>query len=491
MKIKIYEAEASIAGLITNNTIAYCSKAEKLVVPEGQRLYTAASTQPIDLELYYPTKSILATTVWNKNDDVFSPHYTWAARHTPVHSPTNINHDHKKIVGHITDSWVINAEGELIADDTEEKDLPLKFHLCNGAVIYKYSREKDLMTQAETLIEEIESGKKFVSMECLFPDFDYAVISPEKGYYIVKREESSAFLTKHLRIYGGNGEYNGNKIGRFLKNMVFSGKGYVDNPANPESIIFDKDEEFNFSSASFKDVNWFNVEDKTIIGVDINIKQLSLSEDVTENLNMADENKVIEKLEAQIASLTKQLVEADVKAKNDEIESLKAQVAKAAAEVETHKAVAEEFKAQVAVVQEDVTRARAEVAELITAKTELEAKIEVAVKNETRATRIARLIDGGVVKEEAEAKVTKFEALSAEQFDAVAEVIISSVKPQTEETVADTTVEETTEEVEADLASAEVTETVAGSVADKTEDETDVSAKRRESIANYLFGTQE
>ncbi len=490
MKIKIYEAEASIAELITNNSIAYCSKAEKLVVPEGQKLYAAAGTKPIDLELYYPTRSILATTVWNKNDDVFSPLHTWAARHTPVHSPTNIDHDHTKIVGHITDSWVIDAEGKLIEDDTEEKDLPEKFHLCNGALIYKYSREKTLMTRAETLIEEIESGKKFVSMECLFPDFDYAVISPEKGYYVVKREETSAFLTKHLRIYGGSGSYNGNKIGRFLKNMVFSGKGYVDNPANPESIIFDSETEFNFSSASVKDINWFNVEDKTIIGVDINIKQLSLSEDVTENLNMADENKVIEKLEAQIASLTKQLVEADVKAKNDEIESLKAQVAKAAAEVETQKAVAEEFKAQVAVAQEEVTKVKAEVAELTTAKTELEEKVNVAVKNETRATRIAKLIDGGVAKEEAEAKVTKFEALSSEQFDAVAEVIVSAVKPKTEEAVADEVVE-TTEEVEADLTTAETTEAVAGSVTDTTEDKAEVSAKIRESIGNYLFATQE
>jgi hypothetical protein len=490
MKIKIYEAEASIAELIVNNSIAYCSKAEKLVVPEGQKIYTSASTKPLDLELFYPTRSILATTIWNKNDDVFSPQHTWAARHTPVHSPTNIDHDHKKIVGHITDSWVINAEGELIADDTEEKDLPSKFHLCNGAVIYKYSREKDLVTRAETLIAEIESGKKFVSMECLFPDFDYAVVSPDNNYYILKREESSAFLTKHLRIYGGKGEYNGNKIGRFLKNMVFSGKGYVDNPANPESIIFDNGTEFNFSSASYKD-NWFNVEDKTIIGVDINIKQLSLSEDVTENKIMAEENTVIAKLEAQVASLTKQLVDADVKAKNDEIESLKAQVAKAAAEVETQKAVAEEFKTQVTVAQEEVAKVKAEVAELTTAKTELEAKVEVAVKNETRATRIAKLIDGGVVKEEAEAKVTKFEALSSEQFDAVAEVIISAVKPKTEETVADVEEVVTTEEVDADLTTAETTETVAGSVTDTTDDKAEVSAKRRESIANYLFGTPE
>lgn len=490
MKIKIFQAEESIANLIENNSIAFCSKAEMLLVPEGHKIYTTASSKPVDLDLYYPTKSILATTIWNKNDDVFSPKYTWAARHTPVHSPTNIDHDHNKIVGHITDAWVIDANGKLIDDDTAEENLPSKFHLCNGAVIYKYSREPHLMAQAEKLIEEIESGKKFVSMECLFPDFDYAVISSDNNYRIIERNEATAFLTKHLRIYGGSGSYSGHKIGRFLKNMVFSGKGYVDNPANPESIIFGNETEFDFSIASYQN-DLFEINDKKIyFGVNLisesssSINEGDSDEPIMENEIMADINLDVQKLEAQVASLTKQLADADVKAKNEEIESLKAQLAKATTEIEAQKAVAEELKTQVESTKAEVEASKSEIEKLAAAKAELASKIEEAEKNQTRAERIAKLIDGGVAKDVAEAKVEKFAALSSEQFNEVADVIINAVKPTetVEETAADVEAE-----VEADLSTVEVTEEAVASVGDDDENE-NVKAKAevRNSIAKYL-----
>ncbi len=495
MKIKIYDAEheAGLASQMTENSIAFCAKAEHFLVPEGHKILTTANKKEIDLELDYPTKSILASTTWNKNDDVFSPNHTWAARHTPINSPTNIDHDHKKIVGHITDAWVIDEENKVIADDTAEADLPSKFHVCNSAVIYRYSREKDLVTRAEKLIEEIEEGKKFVSMECLFPDFDYAVISDDNIYSIVKREASTAFLTKHLRIYGGVGSYNGHKIGRFLKNMVFSGKGYVDNPANPESIIFGSETEFDFSTASYQN-NLFKIENKSIFGVSIDIAQLNVSDtsnaDVqTENKIMAEENKVIEKLEAQVANLIKQLADADVKAKNDEIETLKTQLAKSNSDLEAQKSVNEEFKTQVASAKEEVETVKAEVVKLSTANTELSDKVATAEKNQTRAERIAKLINGGVAKEIAEAKVEKFCALSAEQFEEVAEVIVAAVKPQS--TTTQTDASDTDSEIEADLSTAEQTEEVVASVGDDEEEDEDKKSKAkaeavRASIAKSL-----
>jgi hypothetical protein len=54
---------------------------------------------------------------------------------------------------------------------------------------------------------------------------------------IIERNEKTAFLTKHLRAYGGKGEFEGSKLGRVLRRIVFSGKGLVSKPANPESVI--------------------------------------------------------------------------------------------------------------------------------------------------------------------------------------------------------------------------------------------------------------
>jgi hypothetical protein len=56
-------------------------------------------------------------------------------------------------------------------------------------------------------------------------------------------------LTSHLRAYGGPGIFDDFRIGRVLRKITFSGKGFVDKPANPDSIIFDK-EDLRFGNAS-------------------------------------------------------------------------------------------------------------------------------------------------------------------------------------------------------------------------------------------------
>ena len=76
-------------------------------------------------------------------------------------------------------------------------------------------------------------------MECLFPNFDYALTAPDGSTKVVSRDEASAFLTKHLRSYGGSGEYQNYRVGRLLRNLSFSGKGLVSKPANPRSVILE------------------------------------------------------------------------------------------------------------------------------------------------------------------------------------------------------------------------------------------------------------
>lgn len=233
------EIEAGLASLIQeNNSLAYVVPVSSIATDR----YYSSRAADLAPDIFYWTKSILASTSWNKNDDVFGKQQLWAARKTAVDTFTNVNHDHDQLVGHITDTWVMDAAGNVVADDTRPENLPDHFHLCNSAVIYRFpqSRSEAAAERAERLIEEIEGGRKFVSMECVFADFDYAVISPDKKYSVVARNEETAFLTKHLRTYGGTGRYDGHKLGRYLKSMAFSGKGYVDRPANPDSIIFER-----------------------------------------------------------------------------------------------------------------------------------------------------------------------------------------------------------------------------------------------------------
>lgn len=415
MKIKVYRTEAAdnLADVIqANNSVAYCVQAQLTQnkisdkVWEKLKNYTSAKSK-FDEDIFYQTKSILASTVWNKNDDIFGISQMWEARHSPVHTFTDIDHDHTQIVGCITDTWVIDAEGNLVADDSDISELPDKIHLCNSAVIWKYYKDEGLATRAETLINQIEDGKKFVSMECLFTDFDYGVISPENKYYVVARNEETAFLTKHLRMYGGQGSYDGYKIGRFLKNMVFSGKGYVDKPANPESIIFNDENELTFAQVNHK-TEWFNTEAKV------------------ETLNMANENAEVDTLKKQVEALEKKLAEANVKAHEDQIKELREEIV---AHQEENKTLTDENKSSKAKLTETEATVKSltdKVTELTAANEELAGKIKTAEAEKIESARVTVLVEGGLSKEDAQAKVTKYGNLNDEQFADIAETIVAA-----------------------------------------------------------------
>ena len=204
-----------------------------------------------DDEHLYHTYSILVSTVWNKNDDIFAPEEVWTARSTPVNKPSNLEHDEDQIVGSDIETWPVNDEYELVELDESTaglNDLPDPLHLLNHGVIYRQWQNPETSAKVEELIEQIEAGEKFVSMECFFKGFDYGILTPGGEQKIVARNAENAFLTKYLRAYGGDGVYQDHKIGRVLRNIAFSGKGYVDRPANPDSIIFKQDHLFSFAS---------------------------------------------------------------------------------------------------------------------------------------------------------------------------------------------------------------------------------------------------
>jgi len=198
------------------------------------------------MDLHY-LKSILVTTGWNKNDDVFDKAEVWTARNTPSDKPFNYEHDQKQIIGHITGSKVIDEDGNDVAEGVSVDELPKKFHILTSAVLYKFWEDPKKQEEMNDIISGIANNKWFVSMEALFNNFDYAM-DDGVAAKVIARNEKTAFLTKHLRAYGGNGVFNNVKIGRVLKNIVFSGKGLVRKPANPESIIFDETEAFITSS---------------------------------------------------------------------------------------------------------------------------------------------------------------------------------------------------------------------------------------------------
>ena len=186
---------------------------------------------------------ILVTTNWNKNDDVFSPEQVWAARNTPIFKPANMNHDgnemskSNEILGVIYSSIPVDDSYEPLKF---EGIVPTdKFHILVGMYLWS----KYFPTYSQEITEGVNTNKMFISMECMFNEYGYAL--QEKGsttISLISRNNDTAWLSASLRRYKGSGTVVINnkiyRIGRWLKNITFTGVGFVPKPANPESILF-------------------------------------------------------------------------------------------------------------------------------------------------------------------------------------------------------------------------------------------------------------
>ena len=381
-----------------------------------------------DQDLYY-VQSILVTSSWNKNDDIFDKTEIWSAKNTPEDKPTNLEHDESVIIGHIVSNYPITEDGILIDENTPLENLPDKYHILTGSVIYKAFSNPELRERSEKLISEIENGQKYVSMECLFKGFDYGLLNKGTSEYkILARNNETAYLTKYLRSYGGAGEHQDYKIGRVLRNITFSGKGFVNKPANPDSVIYtqkpvtaqtknillEKNEDFLISGVSDKQLT---------NSMENNIMSLDLDPVIKEVVEIKSKIEAMEVKTAQSASETISLLEQTIKANNEIIKSHEIKIAEITAAVELLNS-----EKELAAKKADETM-KEKMDEYKKTKSELDSAMEVIaayknkeeemMKKEKKMKRMASLIEVGLTNDAASAAADTFDSLSDESFDAM------------------------------------------------------------------------
>lgn len=377
MKVFSHEIKSGLSDLITkNNSISsisvpiICTQAIEQIRLE--QLISKSSTELTSLDLHI-TEAILASVGWNKNDDIFTPTDLWLARHTPINKPFNFMHNPAKVIGHIVGVYAKDYNNLLIADDIQIDNLPPLFELVTTAVIYK-NLNTELEESTAELINEIEEGKWFVSMECLFNHFDYALTSGSE-HVIVERNEETSFLTKHLRIYGGHGEYDGKKIGRVLRNMVFSGKGLVNNPANPRSVILRKEDMTPFQPTKATVVVFNHKEnlmsDKTYTQTEFDAVATELKEVKAALAQAAESAKVELQNKLTEATATIQAKEEIISAKESQIDNLTKEL--------------DETKSELAKLQEEISIAKLEAIK--------SARLNALLANEVEESKAKELVD--------------------------------------------------------------------------------------------------
>jgi hypothetical protein len=450
------EYDDGIADIIrTNASISYASAIEPCNKTIKSKTFKALASMQ-DTDLYY-TQSILVSSSWNKNDDIFDKDEIWVSRNSPEHKPTNLEHDEGIIIGHIVSNYPITEDGILIDENTPIENLPEKYHILTGAVIYKSYTKPDLRQRTEKLISEIENGTKYVSMECFFKGFDYGLINKETGdFKVLARNNNTAYLTKYLRAYGGLGEHENYRIGRVLRNITFSGKGYVDKPANPDSIIFNKD--------NFKFLEIEKNKDFTKSGVTI-----FQSTEKTENNIMSQqaENTVADCSEATKAAET---VATQLKT---EIENLKTANAESINNLTSEKdqlvIEKEEAAKKMKDYEDKMKKMEASIVELETRLNQANESVAVYMKKEKNMMRKAALLENGYEEENLDSILEKFEAVSDETFAAMTDMLKMKKKKEDKMAKADEVVEsnditealenvETTEETVPAIGGEEVSE---------------------------------
>ena len=330
MEIYKAEIEDGLGDLLSStNSVAYCGVA-KCFTPSTEEqesmkiIASEASENKDQIDLFY-LESVLVSTGWNKNDDVFDPKETFAARTTPEDKPFNFMHNEKDIIGHITGNRVVDFQGNAIAEETENP--PTEFNILTTAVIYKEWSDVDQRQRIQKILAEIEEGEWFVSMECLFPNFDYALVDKAGGTRVIPREESSAFLTKHLRSYGGSGKYEDYRVGRLLRNLSFSGKGLVSKPANPRSVILEGNRFFDESEAQILTISSIKENDMSDLDKQIDDLRSELAE--AKAANEVLKEKVVAEQQAEFESKI-QTLEATIAEQAEALEAKEAVVAEQA-----------------------------------------------------------------------------------------------------------------------------------------------------------------
>ena len=397
MKIYQSEIESGLSDLIQNNTVAYCAQANlhkgsietaKVVINDADVLEKIVAQNKDQVDLYY-LESVLVSTGWNKNDDVFSAQETWAARNTPEDKQFNFMHNEDDIIGHITGSYVVDRDGSRL---DPESTAPDQFDIVTQAVLYTSWSGEEKRERMKKIIAEIEEGQWFVSMECLFPAFDYALQTAEGETKIIERNEASAFLTKHLRAYGGEGIYENYRIGRLLRNLAFSGKGLVSKPANPRSIILDKNDLFDESKSQILTIS--SVKESNMSDLDKQIEDLRTELAEAKAANEALKEKVVAEQRSEFES---------------KIQELEATIAEQAEALTAKDATINEQAEAIKHGEKDMKEKMEELREM--------------KKKEGRMKRKAQLEEAGLDAEEASATVESFDGVNDEAFEAVVAVM--------------------------------------------------------------------
>ncbi len=201
--------------------------------------------------------AIFVSSGQNLNNAFFMPSELIKAEGSIINKALDIEHKEEDIIGHIYERAFSDKEGnpldvgELASLETAALD-GKDIHVHIAGIIYK--------KRFPEVAEEVAEGKWKVSMETYFRDYDVKigdlVISRNEAESLGIASNDDSFFGKVASVIKEGKEIAKGTVVRVLRDLVFSGCGIVEKPANPPSVIFETagDVVLSYSSESDSEV---------------------------------------------------------------------------------------------------------------------------------------------------------------------------------------------------------------------------------------------
>lgn len=452
---------------------------------------------------------------FNKNGDGIDSETAIAIKDYFVHKPTNIEHQRKKVVGHVVGSSLSRFGSNELISEEEAMATRDPFNIALSAVIYKTVNPEFAQLAQESVNEDSEFYHKVsASWEVGFNEYNIVLGSQDlKDGEIIKSPEHKEEFKSFLKAYGGSGRTeDGVEVHRLIVGDIFPlGIGFTANPAaDVKGITLEKDSASRFDVKSSEAESFERIEIKNNFFKEktshCKKDDVILSKNSKPGINMENEilKQVTETLEAQasskklseeaIANITKvfhdAIIQKNEQWQNDKESMVKEKEDLVKASEEATKEL-DEIKAEIATTLEEVAKLKGEISARETADkfndrmSELDDKFDLEDEDRVVLASDLRGLDSSdEAYSEYKDKLAvmwshKTKAFKEEQQKALEEKIEEQVQQRLAELSNSEATEETAEEVvEEVIENAEVEEeTVANNNGASTEDDLSLREK--------------
>ena len=327
---------------------------------------------------------------FNKNGDGIDTKTAIDSVQQFIHKPTNIEHNKKKVVGHIVNAGFSDySDSTLLVNVDENETNP--FNIALGAVVYKtVDKEFFDLLEKSTDPENKMHNTISASWEIGFSEYQIAVGSKNlKDAEIISDPQKVNEMKGMLRGFGGKGvTEDGKPIYRLITGKVYPlGIGFTMKPAaNVKGVI---------SNEYKKEENLKEDSDKAQA-----VRLEKISDKISQNLKNTVNNTKIMDLETLLSEIKASLTEK--KFSEEAIAGMTATFADAIKQKD------DEYKASLEAAEQ-------EKAEIASAREELQASVE-AIKEELKAAQ--ERIESFEAEKKAEEAVARFNA-RMEEIDSI------------------------------------------------------------------------